>query len=378
MKEFILEEYCQELEKIVNIDSGSRVPGGTDKIADYFEEKYKSLGLSVLRRQTIPELGPYLEIRNRPGEEAVDLLFMGHMDTVFPQGTAAQRPFKREGTLAYGPGIMDMKAGLLSTYYLVKQLIKERPDISFCIALNSDEEISSVHSKDWIARLARSSTYAFVMEPGRKNGEYVSERKGLARYIIEVTGIAAHSGVAPWDGASAIHELAHDIGRLAALNDYESGTSVNVGIIKGGDTANVVCDFATCQVDTRFDQIEENQKIEKALEEIKNNPLDSRVSITVSRAGFRPPMQKTEKTDALLSLMREKGEALGLEVKWVKTGGGSDGNFAAFEGCTVVDGAGPAGDFAHSEKEVMQLDTVQPRIELLLQTITELIKKEGK
>lgn len=375
MINFALDEYLIQLERLVNIDSGSRVPGGTDQIADYFEEKYKKLGLHVMRRQTVSGLGPCLEIRNRPERHFSDILFMGHMDTVFPEGTAGKCPYKREGALAYGPGVMDMKAGLLSTYYLVKNLLENQIDISMCIALNSDEEISSVHSRDWITDLARNSAYAFVMEPGRRNGEYVSERKGLARYIVDVKGVQAHAGIAPWDGASAIHELAGIIGELAELNDYDAGTSVNVGTVEGGTSANVVSEFASCQVDARFDKTEECERIERVLNKLKNNPADDRIKICVSRAGFRPPMQKTEKTEWVLALLKEKGKALGMDVKWVKTGGGSDGNFAASAGCTVVDGAGPAGDKAHSQYEVLQIDTVEPRLRLLYETIVELTEK---
>lgn len=372
MNEFLAEEYLQELEKIVNIDSGSRIPGGTDKIADYFEKIYKGLGLSVKRTQPSPELGPCLEIRNRVDEEGIDVLLAGHMDTVFPEGTVKQRPFFREGNLAYGPGIMDMKAGLLLGYYLVKSMVESRVDISFCVAMNSDEEISSVSSQEWLKGLARKSTYAFILEPGRKNGEFVSERKGLARYVAKFQGIAAHAGVAPQDGASAVHEMGRWISALADLNNYEIGTSVNIGKVFGGTAANVVCDYADCQIDTRFCSIDESEKVKKVFDTLCNNPFDSRVLPTVSREGFRPPMTCTPMAAKLLKLLKDTGESMGIPVQWVKTGGGSDGNFIAFEGCTVVDGAGPSGEGAHSNKEFLHLDSIEPRLKLLYQTMLKL------
>lgn len=375
IKDFLVEEYLQELEKIVNIDSGSRIPGGTTKIADYFEEKYKQLGLTVKRIQTDPELGPCLEIRNRGGEGPIDILLTGHMDTVFPDKTAEARPFRIEGNLAYGPGIMDMKAGLMTGYYLMKYLLENPVDLNFCIALNSDEEISSVSSQEWLKGLARKSTYAFILEPGRKNGEFVSERKGLARYVAKFNGIAAHAGVAPQDGASAIHEMARWIPVLTELNDYEIGTSINVGKISGGTAANVVCDYAECQIDTRFCSALESDKIKAKFDYLCANTFDSRVTASVKREGFRPPMTCTKKAEDLLHLLKESGSSMNIPVKWVKTGGGSDGNFIAFEGCTVVDGAGPSGEGAHSNQEILHLDSIEPRLNLLYETIVKLAGK---
>lgn len=378
MRNFNLEEYLEELEKLVNTDSGSRVPGGTEKIAGYFEDKFGRLGLKVLRHEGADGTGPCLEIRNRPECDKADILFLGHMDTVFPAGTAVQRPFTRDGRFATGPGIVDMKAGLMSLYYLIKEITVQEVDINFCVALNSDEEISSLNSMEWIKKLARNAECAIIMEPGRKNGEYVSERKGLARYCMKIKGIAAHAGVAPQDGASAIHEMAGMICRLSKLNHYEIGTSINVGKISGGTAANVVCDFAECQIDTRFDRIEEHHKIEEEMRYLEKHPTDSRVEVKFLKEGFRPPMVKTEKTKELMGVMDEKGRNLGMKMKWVKTGGGSDGNFVAFEGCPVVDGAGPAGDGAHSDHELLQIDTVEPRLSLLYETVAEIAGRKRK
>lgn len=378
MKYFNLEEYLQQLKLLVNIDSGSKMPEGTGKIADYLEEQYKALGLSVIRRQVSDAVGPCLEIRNRPESERIDLLLMGHMDTVFPAGTVEKRPFTVEEGYAYGPGVMDMKGGLVSMLFLVREILGEGLDLSVCVAMNSDEEISSNASKEWIKELARRAEYAFVMEPGRKNGEYVCERKGLAKFHVKATGIAAHAGVAPWDGASAIHELAHMILKIINLTNRERGTNINVGTITGGTAPNVVSRYAECLIDTRFDEIAEYEKIEKTLEELAGNPADTRVKIECIREGFRPPMRMTERTKKLMRWMDEKGADLGMAVKWVKTGGVSDGNFVAFEGCAVIDGVGPAGDGAHSDREILQVGTVEKRLELALETVREIEKEAGK
>lgn len=376
MKNFVLEEYLKLVEELVNIESGSRTKGGPAKVAAKIADWYRALGLSVQVMDGDNEYGPCLIIRNRPEQEEIDLLLAGHMDTVFPDGTVAQRPFRQEGNCSYGPGVIDMKSALVSMYYLIKALLEDKTELSICAVLNSDEEISSVRSRDYISAQAQKSEYAFVMEPARKNGAYVFERKGLARYQVSIHGIAAHAGVAPQDGASAIHEMAHFITEIVGLNDYDRGTSLNVGMIAGGNTANVVCDFAECQIDTRFDDIRENQKIEAKLEELKQAPKDSRVKISVTRAGFRPPMRPTDKTMKLLELMKAEGEKIGLEVKWVKTGGVSDANFIAFEGCTVVDGTGPVGDGAHSSDEVLWNDTIEQRLELIYIVARELEREK--
>lgn len=376
MKAFNMEEYLQKLEHLVNIESGSRIPGGTKKVADYLEQQYRELGLSVKRTEVSDAVGPCLEIRNRPETETIDILLAGHMDTVFPEGTVGKRPFCMEGDLAYGPGVMDMKGGLVSMLFLAREMMAEQTDLSFCIAMNSDEEISSNDSKEWLKELARKSNYAFIMEPGRKNGEYVCERKGLAKFCVKAKGIAAHAGVAPQDGASAIHEMARLILEITKLTDYRKGTSINVGTILGGTAPNVVSEYAECMIDTRFDEIEEYDKIEAMLEELKTNPADPRVSIIVTREGFRPPMRMTDKTKKLMGWMNEKGNALGMTMKWVKTGGVSDGNFLAFESCTVVDGVGPAGEGAHSDREILYLETVRERLELAFETIKEIQKEK--
>lgn len=374
---FDLNEYLSELELLVNIDSGSRVPGGTAKVADYFERKYVELGLDVKRTATNDFGAPMLEIRNSSEVDRLDLLLMGHMDTVFPDGEAVRCPFHIDGEFAYGPGVADMKSGLLSTYYLVKNLIENGVDIDFCVLINSDEEISSVDSQQRISEVASRSDVTFVMEPGRKNGAYVNERKGLARYRVEVQGVAAHAGIAPQDGANAINEAAHMIFEMESLNHYEIGTSVNVGKISGGTSANVVCDFVECMVDTRFDSIEEHHKIEETFRSFVEKPRNPRTTVTITREGFRPPMCKTEKTENLMRLMNEKGAELGIDMKWTKTGGGSDGNFAAFVGSTVIDGAGPVGDGAHSPKEVMKIDTIEPRLRILYETVLMLTKQKN-
>ncbi|MDR0562156.1 MAG: M20 family metallopeptidase [Spirochaetaceae bacterium] len=372
MTSFALPEYVEALEHLVNIDSGSKNKKGADTIADFFEERYKKLGLSVKRFYPSEYAGSCLEIRNKPDSDGIDLLMSGHMDTVFPDGTAARRRFKVENGRAYGPGVLDMKAGLLSAYYLAAALTESGSNISFCVAHNSDEEISSIYSRDWISGLARHSRYGFILEPGRKNGEFVHQRKGLAKFRLEFRGIASHAGVAPERGASAVHEMSRWITELVALNNYSAGTSLNAGTAAGGTVANTVAAYACCEIDTRFAVPEELEKIKAAVQKLSENRFDQRVEVASSISGYRPPMNPSKHTFELMRLVEEVGGSLGMTVKWVSTGGGSDGNLIAAEGCAVIDALGPCGDKSHSDDEYMILDTVEPRLELAFQAVKAL------
>ena len=375
MKYFDYDAYIKQLEEIVSIDSGSFDPEGVDKVAEIMAPKNKKLGLSVTPKRFDERAGFCLEVKNFPDEEEIDILMVGHMDTVFPKGTVAERPFTMDEKKAYGPGVDDMKSGLLNMYYVVKELVKENTKLRLCLALNSDEEISSRYSNPWISNLAKHAKCGLVFEPARKSGALVSDRKGLARYAIDFQGIYAHAGVNPQDGASAIHEMAEWITRLVPLNDYENGTSLNVGIVSGGMGANTIAEHARCEVDIRFTNIEACYKIESVFENMRTNPIIPGVTASVTRVGFRPPMASTECSRNMLEIMRQEGEKYGVDVKWVKTGGGSDGNFMAFEGCSVMDAVGPVGDGAHGDKEFIWLDTIQPRTEMVYHTIISLEEK---
>ena len=209
MKEFNLEAYLKDVEHLVNIDSGSHNVAGITTVADFFSERFEALGWNVKRHIFRDDLGPTLEMRNGDFEH-IDVLMIGHMDTVFPDGTAAERPFKIEDGKAYGPGAGDMKNGLVTMYYAAKELTELGGlGLNVCIVMNGDEEISSQGSKGLLTELAKKSSACFVYESGRSGGKLVNKRKGLAKYVVEFTGKPAHAGVAPQDGASAIHEMAY-------------------------------------------------------------------------------------------------------------------------------------------------------------------------
>lgn len=374
---FSLEQYLKELEYLVNFDSGSRIPEGTAKVADYFTEKFEALGWNVRRHTTSEEVGPCLEITNGQTDR-YDILLIGHMDTVFPRGTAAARPLRIEGDKAYGPGANDMKASLLSAYYALAALGADGAltGASICLLMNSDEELSSIYSRPLIEKLAQKSDYAIILEPARKGGEMVKQRRGVARYKLHATGIAAHAGVNPQDGSSAINELAHWILALHAKNAWDKGTSVNVGVVSGGTGANTIAPHATGEVDVRFTDPKEVEALEAMMKEMEANPrTKGGAKITVTGGVTRPPMNPSDKTLALCDDITKISQEIGVSFEWIATGGGSDASFTAAFGVPTVDGFGPVGGDAHTENEYLVISTIEPRLQLLQRTIGHILRK---
>lgn len=367
---FDLQNYLKELEYLVNIDSGSRNPRGISKVADFFIKKYLDIGYSVKTHEINEEIGPCLEIENCSSER-YDILLLGHMDTVFEIGTAKERPFTIIGNRAYGPGVIDMKSGLLSMYYALKEIYEKElgKNLSIKIILNSDEEIGSRGSLEIISRAAAKSNVVFVLEPARANGALVLQRKGLGAYDIKFHGIAAHAGIEPQKGASAITEMGRWIVELNILNNYKAGTTVNVGIASGGTARNVVAEEAKIQVDLRFKEIAEMNGIDKAIEDLISNPIIKGVKVDVNKLGMRPPMNPMDTTMKIWSIIKEIGHELGVELDWVATGGGSDANITASLGVPSIDGLGPIGGGAHGQSEYLEIDSIQPRLDVLKKLI---------
>ena len=371
-----LNEYLKELEYLVNFDSGSRIPEGTAKVADYFTTKFNELGWQVERHHISDEVGPCLEITNG-SKDHYDLLLIGHMDTVFPKGTAEKRPMRIDGNKVYGPGANDMKASLLSAYYGLAELQKNEKleGSSICLLMNSDEELSSIYSRPLIEKMAKKSSYAIILEPARKGGEMVKQRRGVARYKLHGSGIAAHAGVNPQDGSSAINELAHWILALHGKNNLAKGTSVNVGIISGGTGPNTIAPNAYAEVDVRFTDMNEIEGLESLMKELEQNPkTPGGAKIKVSGGVTRPPMNPSEKTLVLCEDITRLSKEIGVSFKWIATGGGSDASFTAAYGVPTVDGFGPVGGDAHTEGEYLLIDTITPRLNLLKVTIDHILK----
>ncbi|WP_078431164.1 M20 family metallopeptidase [Metabacillus halosaccharovorans] len=371
------EKMLNFIEKLVNIDSGSYNKKGVDQIGEILRNCYENLGFHV---KVIPqkEYGNHLVIEHK---ESINpsIVILAHMDTVFPKGTVLERAFRIEGQRAYGPGVIDMKSSHAAVLFAIKALINERDEAykHIKIILNSEEEIGSPTSKSLIEKEAKNTKYALVMEPARKDGSLVSARRGKGNYTLIVEGKAAHSGIEPEKGRSAIEELAHKIIQLHELSDHENGISVNVGLIEGGSSANTVSDHAEAQIDVRMKGIDQVELIEEKLEEICSTTEVAGTKIVLEGEMNRPPMEKNKKTRALLRIIQAVGDEIGIEIEDTATGGGSDASFTSSLGIATIDGLGPIGGNAHSDKEYLEIPSLVERTYLLATIIKRLVEKQN-
>jgi len=292
-------------------------------------------------------------------------LLVGHFDTVWPVGTIEKRPFTVSGNTAKGPGVFDMKGGLAQVVLALRTIreLRLEPPLTPVVLINADEEIGSRTSSSYIRMLARRAERAFVLEPSMGvNGDLKTERKGIGRFTVTVFGKAAHAGLDPEGGASAILELSHVIQTLFALNDPDKGVSVNVGTVDGGIQPNVIAPHGTAVVDVRVPTLESGRAIEKAIHGIKATTPGVRLHIE-GRIG-RPSMEATPRNIALWKQAKALGTELGLDLRPARAGGGSDGNTTS-QYTATIDGLGPVGDGAHAEHEHLYIDKTLERAALL-------------
>jgi glutamate carboxypeptidase len=374
--EAAFDPYLEDLRRLVNVDCGTFVVEGVREVADFMQERFESVGWTTERRPHQPgrgeeQLGDLLVARLRGGRGPEDggrrILLIGHMDTVFPEGTAAERPFRIDDEAAYGPGVSDMKGGLLAGYYSVQALREEGFEdfASISYVCNPDEEIGSPFSRTAIIELAREADACFVLEGARENGDIVSARKGVRDMRIVYRGRAAHAGVEPERGRSAILQAAHATVALHSLNGRWPGVTVNVGVIHGGTRTNVVPEQCELQVDLRAIDQRTFEEASAEAERVARNVVVPDVTVEVSsRSGF-PPMEKTAATARLVEHAQSIAKELGFDVRDALTGGASDANVVAGVGTPVLDGLGPIGGADHAPGEWLDLSSVVPRMALL-------------
>jgi len=366
-------EMLEFLKKLVNIDSGSYDKAGVDQVGDVLAERLGALDFGV-QRSPQKEYGDHV-IGHKPGAGNQRILFIGHMDTVFPAGTVQKRPFRVEGDRAFGPGVMDMKGGITCLVYALDALKSTVPDtynqITMDVVFNSDEELLSPTSKPIIENCAKQAHAACVFEPARPGGEYVIQRKGVGKYIMTVAGRAAHAGAQPEDGRSAIGELAHKIIALHALTDAASGTNVNVGVIRGGERPNIIADQAYAEIDIRVVDLQTAESIDQRIREIAAARTVPDTRCQLSGGMQFPPMLPTEKSTRLFETLQKAGRVLGLQLRGIATGGGSDGNNAA-QFAPTLDGMGPRGGGAHSDREYLEIATLAERAKVTALFLAEL------
>ena len=372
------DEFVAELERMVNVDCGSYSPAGVNEIADLCEARFRAAGWSVDRRPHTPEPGEPqlgdLVIGTLEGGGGPSILLVGHMDTVFDDGTVAERPFSIDGDIARGPGVSDMKAGLLTGFFAV-EVVQETGFDGFgriTYVCNPDEEIGSPFSGPVIRELAPQHDVAFVLEGARENGDIVSARKGITDYTMTILGRAAHAGVEPEKGRNALLEAAHKIVELQALNGRWPGVTVNVGVARGGTRTNVVPERCELQVDLRSPELETLEAAEAEIDRIMADHVVPDVVTEVHGNGWHRPMEKKEGGARLASLAIEIAAELGFELRDAATGGASDANTTSSAGTPTIDGLGPIGGDDHAPAEWVDLRSIAPRVALLAGIITRL------
>ncbi|MBY3788597.1 M20 family metallopeptidase [Photobacterium carnosum] len=369
---FSLNNYLEELRPLINLDCGTLTVNGIDVVATTMVQKYLDLGWNV-KRIDCGIAGTGLEVRNKPLADHINVMLIGHMDTVFPVGTAAARPMTHDNERAYGPGVSDMKSGLLSVVYALRDLDPTALDaLSICVCMNPDEEIGSLHSETWLKSVAVNAKHVLVAEAARADGSLVKARKGMARYRLSFHGKAAHAGNEPQNGRSAITEMAHWILAINAMTDFDSGTTLNAGVVSGGAGANIVPDFAEVVVDVRFWDNDEYAAVDAQIRTLTETPFIDGVTITVEREAHKPSMVPSPQTEVLMAQVEAVGQELGIDITWQAVGGGSDANLTAVLGIPTLDGFGPIGAGFHSADEWLDLASIEPRIRLLQQILVKI------
>jgi glutamate carboxypeptidase len=356
------------LHRLVDIDSNSFDKAGTDAVGDAVIEVLQADGIAVER---IPKTGFGDVLRAEvPGRQANSYaLMMGHRDTVFKKGTVATRGYTRVGDLAFGPGVCDMKAGLVSNIFTLRA-IKAAGGLSFPVValFTADEEIGSPTGRAEIENAARGARAVFNTEPGRVSGNVVTARKGGGSFHITVTGRAAHSGVNHKEGASAIEALGRKIVRLHALTDYSTGITTNVGVIKGGNTHNTVAPWAEAELDLRFVTLEQHARIVPEIEKIVHAEDVPGTSAEIKPIAIFLPLERKH-SDALFAIYKDAAARVGFAVDGEFTGGCADSGFTAALGVPTLCGLGPVGGKAHTDEEFCRLDTLVPRTQALAAAI---------
>ncbi|WP_455827499.1 M20/M25/M40 family metallo-hydrolase [Pseudomonas graminis] len=369
-------EALKLLERLVNIDSGSGYEPGLTQVRDIAVDELKQLGFTI---ELVPDKAANSShvIATLKGTGKAKILLMAHMDTVFKEGSAAERPFHIKDGRAYGPGVMDDKGGIVAGIYALKVLknqgFKDYAQITFL--LDASEETGSDAASDLIRKTAKAHDVTLNLEPGRPADGLVVWRKGSATAVVEVKGKAAHAGVAPELGRNAAMETAHQILQLGKLGDEEKKTTINFTVIKSGDRTNVIPDQATAKADVRAALPEEFDRIEKDLARVSANKLIPETDVKTTLQRGLPPMPQTPESDKLVAIAQGIYGELGKKLTIEGSGGAADASLSAGVGTPTLDGFGIVGGNIHTPEEYAEVESVAPRIYLLSRMIMELSKR---
>ncbi|MFH2039025.1 MAG: M20 family metallopeptidase [Chloroflexota bacterium] len=358
------------LKRLVETESPSHVKSAVDNVGKIIVEEAKSLGgkISIIQNETtgnhvVARFDPPASIKKNINDGG--FLLLCHMDTVFPLGTLAHMPFHEKDGKILGPGVSDMKAGVVICLTVLRALLDndQMPSIPITALFTSDEETGSLTSRKWIEELAKESQLVLVLEPGMPDGSIKTWRKGVGDFHIVVHGQAAHAGGNHENGRNAIEELSHQVLAIQGMTDYSRGTTLNVGVIQGGTVVNVVPETAWVDVDLRVMQPGEAERIIEVLNNLK--PVIKGTSLEITGNLNRPPMPYNELMQSTFEHARKIAARNGIPLTAAGTGGASDANFVAPLGIPVLDGLGAIGGDYHSEKEYIIKDSLVPRARLL-------------
>jgi glutamate carboxypeptidase len=365
-------QMVQWLTRLVNTDTPSDQKQPLDQLANWFAGQFRRCRAQteILKDR---KAGNHLLARwTGSGSLRKPILILGHLDTVWGLGESQRRPARIEQGKLFGPGAVDMRGGLTLVLALAKYLgvyssTLERP---VTVLLDSDEEVGSHSSRNLIETEAKKSEAVLVMEPCLPGGALKTFRKGVGRFTITAHGVAAHAGVDYSKGVSAIQELAHQVLALYKLNDPAKGTTVNVGVIRGGSRSNVVADQAEMEVDVRVASVAEGERLDALVHLL--TPKTRGASLQITGGINRPPMERTAKVVALFERAKVLAAEIGIELTQGKTGGGSDGSLTAALGIPTLDGLGPDGAGPHALHEHVLIESLVPRAALLTQLVLRL------
>jgi len=363
------------IREFVECESPSDHPPSVNRFVDLLASKLEStrqvrtfgggrFGRNLLAEFTLPGMR-----KTRAGQ----ILALAHSDTVWPLGTLARMPFREKNGRLWGPGVLDMKSGIVFFLFALRALRELEIPVERRIVLqvNADEEVGSDSSRAVTEATGQKSAAVLVLEPGTGlTGKIKTARKGVGSYRVTVRGRASHSGVDFENGASAVVELACQIGRIAGFSNLKSGLTVNPGVISGGTRSNVVAAEAWAEVDMRVARLKDARPLDRKFHALK--PFDQRCSIEVSGGLNRPPMERTPGIGKLFETAQACAGELGVELEESSTGGGSDGNFTAALGVPTLDGLGGVGEGAHAANESILINRIADRTALLAMLLSRL------
>jgi len=360
-------EIVETIRQLVELESPSDVKQSVDRVGTVLASRFSELG-GKIKFHPAEKFGKHLQIDFRPrGNKIKPVLLLGHMDTVYPIGTISKMPCRVSKGRVWGPGVLDMKAGIALALHVIEAMLEwnngklTRP---VTLLLVSDEEVGSASSRAITEKLAGDAAAVLVLEPAYGlHGAVKTARKGVGEYTLQVTGVAAHSGLDFEKGQNAVIELAHQVLEISKLVDPKSGVTLNVGKISGGTRVNVVPATAKATIDVRVASAKDGTEIDRKLRALK--PFNPHCSVSISGKMNRPPLERPAAVAGLYLKPRDLAQGLGWDLAGAAEGGGSDGNFTASLGIPTLDGLGAVGEGAHAEHESVVISELPRRAALL-------------